>query len=121
MSSTVRANLIRPDRFEHEYAAAVQHWEYRVVSLTDGQYTSSLNDYGRDGWELVTVVPDVQAVPEKREGGLPMPGIGGTIGAAASKLKDLEGSNEPAPGTITTTLLWVLRRLVDDYDELEPS
>ena len=78
------------------------------MSLSDGQYTSSLNDYARDGWELVTVVPDVHAVPEKREGGLPMPPLGGKLGAAASKLKDLEGSNEPVPGTITTTLLWVL-------------
>jgi hypothetical protein len=93
----------------------VQQWEYRVVSLTDGQYTSSLNDYGREGWELVAVVPDVHVVPEKREGGgLPMPALGGKFGAAASKLKDLEGSNEPLPGTITTTLLWVLRRPLDD-------
>jgi Domain of unknown function (DUF4177) len=95
----------------------LQRWEYRVVSLTDGAYTSSLNDYARDGWELVTVVPDVNVVPETREGGLPMPGLGGKFGAAASKLKDLESSNEPKPGTIMTTLLWVLRRpLEDDYD-----
>ncbi|HEY2776498.1 MAG TPA: hypothetical protein VGI77_01230 [Gaiellaceae bacterium] len=98
----------------------MQHWEYRVVSLTDGQYTSSLNDYARDGWELLSVVPDVQVVPEKREGGgLPMPALGGKLGAAASKLKDLESSSssEPAPGTITTTFLWVLRRpFDDDYD-----
>lgn len=92
----------------------MQQWEYRVVSLNDGQYTSSLNDYGREGWELVTVVPDVHAVPEKREGGLPMPGLGGKFGAAASKLKDLEGQQGLEPGTITTTLLWVLRRPVDD-------
>lgn len=97
----------------------MQQWEYRVVSLNDGKYTSSLNDYGRDGWELVTVVPDVHAVPERSDGGgLPMPGLGGKFGAAASKLKDLEGSSEPAPGTITTTLLWVLRRPVDDDFDL---
>jgi hypothetical protein len=96
----------------------VQRWEYRVVSLTDGQYTSSLNDYARDGWELVNVVPDVQVVPEKREGGgLPMPALGGKLGAAASKLKDLESSNEPVPGTITTTFLWVLRRPWNDDDD----
>ena len=82
------------------------------------QYTSSLNDYARDGWELVTVVPDVHVVPEKREGGLPMPPLGGKLGAAASKLKDLEGSNEPVPGTLTTTLLWVLRRPFDDDADL---
>jgi Domain of unknown function (DUF4177) len=91
-------------------------YEYRVVSLTDGKYTSSLNDYARDGWELVTVVPDTHVVPEKREGGLPMPGLGGKFGAAAAKLKDLEGSDDPVPGTTTTTLLWVLRRL-HDYDD----
>jgi hypothetical protein len=96
----------------------VQQWEYRVVSLDDGQYTSSLNGYARDGWELVTVVPDLRSVPERRDGGLPVPPLG-KLGAAASKLKDLEGSNELPPGTITTTLLWVLRRPVDD--ELDPS
>ena len=94
----------------------MQQWEYRVVSLTDGQYTSSLNDYGREGWELVNVVPDVHAVPERRGGGMPVPPGLGKFGQAASKLKDLEGSNEPEPGTITTTLLWVLRRPVYDDD-----
>lgn len=98
-------------------ACALQLYEYRVVTLTDGAFTSSLNDYARDGWELVQVVPDVSVVPEKREsGGLPMPALGGKFGAAASKLKDLEGSNEPAPGSITTTFLWVLRRPFDDDD-----
>jgi hypothetical protein len=96
---------------------AIQQWEYRVVSLTDGAFTSSLNDYAHDGWELVSVVPDIGVVPEKREGGgLPMPPLGGKLGAAASKLKDLDGSNEPVPGTITTTFLWVLRRPFDDDD-----
>ena len=96
---------------------ALQLYEYRVVSLSDGAFTSSLNDYARDGWELVQVVPDISVVPEKRDGGgLPMPALGGKLGAAASKLKDLESSNEPAPGTITTTFLWVLRRPFDDDD-----
>lgn len=89
-----------------------------MVSLSDGRYTSSLNDYARDGWELVNVVPDVQVVPEKREsGGLPMPALGGKLGAAASKLKDLDSSSEPEPGTITTTFLWVLRRPFYEDDE----
>lgn len=88
-----------------------------MVSLTDGQYTSSLNDYARDGWELVNVVPDIAVVPERREGGsLPMAALGGKLGAAASKLKDLESSNEPVPGTIVTTFLWVLRRPFDEDD-----
>ena len=63
-------------------------------------------------------MPDVHAVPEKRDGGgLPMPALGGKLGAAASKLKDLESSNEPVPGTITTTFLWVLRRPFDEDDD----
>ena len=95
----------------------MQLWEYRVVSLSDGQYTTALNDYGRDGWELVNVVPDVHAVPERRDSGLPVPPGLGKFGQAASKLKELEGTKDPVPGTITTTLLWVLRRpLDDDYD-----
>ena len=96
----------------------MQLYEYRVVSLNDGAYTSSLNDYARDGWELVTVVPDTHVVPEKREGGgLPLPALGGRLGAAASKLKDLDSADEPVPGTITTTLLWVLRRPFDNDDD----
>ena len=99
------------------HPGALQLYEYRVVSLTDGAFTSSLNEYARDGWELVHVVPDIGVVPEKREGGgLPMPALGGKIGAAASKLKDLDGSNEPVPGSITTTFLWVLRRPFDEED-----
>jgi hypothetical protein len=97
----------------------VQLYEYRVVSLSDGAYTSSLNDYARDGWELVNVVPDISVVPEKRDGGgLPMPALGGKLGAAASKLKDLDSSSEPVPGTITTTILWILRRPFDEDDDL---
>lgn len=97
----------------------MQLYEYRVVTLTDGAFTSSLNDYARDGWELVQVVPDISVVPEKREGGgLPMPALGGKLGAAASRLKDLEGSSEPVPGSITTTFLWVLRRPFDGDADL---
>ena len=93
----------------------MQGWEYRVVSWNDGAYTASLNDYAREGWELVTVVPDIETVPERREGGggLPVPPLGGRLGAAASTLRNLEGTDGPAPGSITTTLLWVLRRPVE--------
>ncbi len=92
----------------------MQRFEYRVVSLTDGQYTTALNDYGRDGWELVHVASDVHAVPEQRDGsGIPMPGLG-KFGQAATKLKELEGTSGPEPGSITTTFLWVLRRPLDD-------
>ena len=62
-------------------------------------------------------MPDVQVVPEKREGGgLPMPALGGEARRGRVQLKDLESSNEPVPGTITTTFLWVLRRPFDDDD-----
>jgi hypothetical protein len=96
----------------------VQRWEYRVVSVADGHYTSMLNEYGEDGWELVTVAHDVRRVPEQSEGGgLPLPpGRLGKLGQAASKLGELEGRDDdvPAPGSISTTLLWVLRRPLDD-------
>jgi hypothetical protein len=95
----------------------VQRWEYRVVSVPDGQYTSMLNEYGEDGWELVSVAHDVRSVPEQqREGGLPVPPGLGKLGQAASRLSELEGrdASGPEPGSVTTTLLWVLRRPLDD-------
>ena len=78
-----------------------------------------LNDYGRDGWELVTVAPDVHAAPERRESGLPVPPGLGKLGEAASRIGELgDGDRGPEPGSTTTTLLWVLRRplYVDDED-----
>ena len=33
-----------------------------VVSLGDRQYTTSLNEYGRDGWELVSFISEAVAV-----------------------------------------------------------
>jgi hypothetical protein len=95
----------------------VQRWEYRFVSVPDGQYTSMLNEYGEDGWELVHVAHDVRSAPTQQEGGhLPVPPGLGRIGQAASKLSELEGrdSAAPEPGSISTTLLWVLRRPLDD-------
>jgi hypothetical protein len=95
----------------------LQRWEYRVVSVPDGQYTSMLNEYGEDGWELVSVAHDVRSVPEQqREGGLPVPPGLGKLGQAASRLSELEGrdASGPEPGSVTTTLLWVLRRPLDD-------
>jgi hypothetical protein len=94
----------------------VQRWEYRVVSLRDGQYTSSLNEYGRDGWELVGVTPALTApeAPERQGGGLPIPNPLGRLESAAAKLNQLGGApdaDDPGP----TPLLWVLRRpLTDD-------
>ena len=94
----------------------MQRWEYRVVSVPDGRYTAVLNEYGADGWELVTVAHDVRAAPERRESGLPVPPGLGKLGKAASKIGELEGraAGAPEPGTLTTTLLWVLRRPLDE-------
>ena len=54
----------------------MQQWEYRVVTLRAGQYTDALNEYGRDGWELVTVASDVRGVPP--------PGTTGTTGTTGT-------------------------------------
>ena len=88
----------------------MQRWEYRVVSLRDGAYTTSLNEYGREGWELISVVADVPAVAESRGGGVPMPGALGRIGDAAAKLNQLGES----AAVETTGLIWVLRRPLDE-------
>jgi hypothetical protein len=97
----------------------VQRWEYRVVSFPEGQYTALLNQYGADGWELAGVAPDIRTVPERRDGGggIPMPPGFGKLGQAAqavSKFGETESSDAPAPGSVTTTFLWVLRRPLDD-------
>lgn len=94
----------------------MQRWEYRVVSVPDGGYTAMLNEYGADGWELVTVAHDVRSVPvQQRESGLPMPPRLGKLGQAASKLSELEGRDAaPEPGSVATMLLWVLRRPLDE-------
>jgi hypothetical protein len=97
--------------------AHLQRWEYRVVTWPEGRYTAMLNEYGAEGWELVTVAHDIRTVPERREGGgLPVPGLGklGQAAQAVSKLGESEGGEEPAPGSTTTTFFWVLRRPLDD-------
>jgi hypothetical protein len=91
----------------------MQQWEYKVVSLRPGRYTEALNEYGREGWELVSVASEVHVTPEADEGhGLPMPRALGKLEEAASRLNKLGSSEAPAPkpGTTSTTLLWVLRR-----------
>lgn len=88
-----------------------------MVSLRDGEYTTSLNEYGREGWELVAVTPALAApeAPERQGGGgLPIPRPFGRLEDAAAKLNQLgggAGADDPGP----TPLLWVLRRpLADD-------
>jgi len=97
----------------------VRRWEYRVISLRDGAYTRALNEYGREGWELVTVtlVPE-PAQPEtpERTRGVPLPRAIGKLEQAADALQRLEGEPgaEQAHGP---RLLWVLRRpLRDEFD-----
>jgi hypothetical protein len=99
----------------------VQQWEYRVVSLDDGKYTSALNAYGSEGWELIAVVNDVPAVPAPEgRSGLPIPGRLGKLGEAAARIDELGSGGEQAPPV--STLLWVLRRPIvvveddEDYD-----
>jgi len=96
----------------------MQRWEYRVVSFPEGQYTTMLNQYGADGWELAGVAPDVRTVPSpKKGGGVPMPPGFGKLGEAAQAVSKLGGEAEsegPEPGSVTTTFLWVLRRPLDD-------
>ncbi len=96
----------------------MQRWEYKVISLDDGRYTESLNEYGREGWELVGVAADVHENRRQRKRSMPvpMPGALGKIEDAASKLNFGESPDEPeAPeGATVTTLLWVLRRPLED-------
>jgi uncharacterized protein DUF4177 len=88
----------------------VQRFEYKVISLRDGGYTSTLNEYGSAGWELVSVVDDPAAgAPEKpKRGGLPMPRAFEAIEGAAERIGQ---ATEPER---TSTLLWVLRRPLED-------
>jgi uncharacterized protein DUF4177 len=92
----------------------MQRWEYKVVSLREGHYTDALNEYGRDGWELVSVASEApRDVPAPERGGtLPMPRAFGVLGDAAAKLNKLGAgdSTEAQAGNPSTPLLWVLRR-----------
>ena len=95
----------------------MQRWEYKVVSLREGQYTQSLNEYGAEGWELVSVAPVVHEAPARASApGLPMPRALSKLGetAAAWNKREAGDAAEPEPGSTTTTLLWVLRRPLDE-------
>jgi hypothetical protein len=91
----------------------MQRWEYRVVSFPSGGYTSALNEYARDGWELFAVTQDAPraAAPEGGRS-IPMPRMVGALEDAAAKLNQIGES--PQQDVPTTPLLWVLRRPVDD-------
>jgi hypothetical protein len=97
----------------------MQRWEYKVVSLRDQQYTAALNDFGRDGWELVSVISEavaVAATSPERKGAFPLPGALGRLEGAADKLTKF-GASDPAdehPAGGTSRLLWVFRRPLGD-------
>jgi uncharacterized protein DUF4177 len=96
----------------------MQRWEYKVVSLGDRQYTAALNEFGRDGWELVDVISEeVEPASPERRGSIPMPRMLGRIEEAAGKLNKLgtTDADAEASGGATSRLLWVFRRpLTDD-------
>jgi len=93
----------------------VQRWEYRVVSLRDRQYTAALNEYGNDGWELVSVVSEPVAATTERAEGLPLPRALGRLEAAAGKLDKLGAGDADDPPTASGwRLLWVFRRPLGD-------
>ena len=96
----------------------MQRWEYRVVSLRDGQYTAALNEYGQEGWELVDVVAQEPASPASASegGGLPIPRPVGRLEDAAATIGKIGGGDASAEATAPSTLLWVLRRPLDDDD-----
>ncbi|MCW2976273.1 MAG: hypothetical protein JWM06_1554 [Actinomycetia bacterium] len=95
----------------------MQRWEYRVVSLRDRQYTAALNEFGRDGWELVSVTSEaVEATSPGRSGAIPLPRVLGRLEEAADKLTKL-GTADPdaeAPTGATSRLLWIFRRPLSD-------
>jgi Domain of unknown function (DUF4177) len=97
----------------------MQRWEYKVVALREGHYTEALNEYGRDGWGLVSVAPHVHGIPAPAPapgGALPMPRAFGRLEDAAAKLTKLGAGDAAAAPAATTssTLLWVLRRPLSD-------
>jgi hypothetical protein len=91
----------------------MERWEYRVLSLRDGRYTATLNEYGREGWELVSVVADSPDSPTTPNEGrtFPVPRTIGRLEEAAAKLNKLGGGDTAKePAGPTSSLLWVLRR-----------
>ena len=96
----------------------MQRWEYKVVSLRAGRYTETLNEYGQDGWELISVTSagnDVPPAAPAKARSIPVPRALGRIEDAAAKLNKLGAAESPEADAPMTSLMWVLRRpLVDD-------
>ncbi len=93
----------------------MQRWEYKVVALR-GRYTETLNEYGREGWELVSVASDVRPDPPPPTPGrtVPVPRAFGRLEDAAAKLNKLGESPERTPSATPNSLIWVLRRPLSD-------
>ena len=95
----------------------MQRWEYKVVSLRGQKYTAALNEFGLDGWELVSVISEAfEATCAERSGGIPLPRVFGRIEDAAGKLNKLGAADpdaEAATGA-TSRLLWIFRRQLSD-------
>ena len=91
------------------------------MSLRSGTYTATLNEYGREGWELVSVTSDVAEPPAPEKGsGIPVPRAIGRLEDAAAKINKLGRSESEAGEKETSALLWVLRRpLVDPDSKLD--
>jgi hypothetical protein len=90
----------------------MQRWEYKVIALR-GRYTETLNEYGREGWELVSVASDARPDPPAPAPGrtVPMPRALGRLEDAAAKLNKLGGdAPEAKPSAPPSNLIWVLRR-----------
>jgi hypothetical protein len=91
----------------------MQRWEYWVVSLRGQQYTAALNELGREGWELVSVISEAVAATAAEQGGtIPMPRALGRLEKAADKLTKLgasDATDEVAAGA-SSRLLWIFRR-----------
>jgi hypothetical protein len=95
----------------------MQRWEYKVVSLRGRHYTAALNEFGLDGWELVSVVSEaVEPTSTERSSAIPMPRVLGRLGDAADKLNKLGAADPDAevPADATSRLLWIFRRPVSD-------
>ena len=90
----------------------MQRWEYKVVSLRDRQYTAALNEYGGDGWELISVISEaLEPAGPERGGVLPKPRMLGRLEEAADKLSKLGAGDSAESSTESASrLLWVFRR-----------
>ena len=94
----------------------MQRWEYRVVSVRDGSYTATLNEYGRQGWELAFVTAQPEEPANREQGaGVPMPRALGRLEDAAAKLNKLGGAGSAdAPTVAASVLVWLRRPLAAD-------